>query len=347
MSGKHAAYATVKHIPSKKPKRKEKTKEQLIYTEVKTVTSQSNQTKKTRTESPEEKGILGFMELMMYSKVFQGQLPEPPLDNGTQENSTSKNMTLKEKPLNTGSPSPPEKFIAGILGIICFVLMSTVLTVIIVTPYSPSAREKLIVVILGIICFVLMYTIVRVVTFIPRTQISEQNKSSLVTKLHKDSPSAREKLIVVILGIICFVLMYTIVRVITFIPRTQISEQNKSSLVTKLHKGSPSPSEKFIAGILGIICLALMSTVVTMLVVTPYSPSAREKLIVVILGIICFVLMYTIVRVVTFIPRTQISEQNKSSLVTKLHKGKSAPIWTRASNKTDEITLEEKPIQLS
>uniref|UniRef100_A0AC11EE80 Uncharacterized protein n=1 Tax=Ovis aries TaxID=9940 RepID=A0AC11EE80_SHEEP len=96
MSGKHATYATVKHVPSKKPKRKEKTKEQLIYTEVKTVTSQSNQTKKTRTESPEEK------ELMMYSKVFQGQLPEPPLDNGTQENSTSKNMTLKEKPLNTG-----------------------------------------------------------------------------------------------------------------------------------------------------------------------------------------------------------------------------------------------------
>ncbi|XP_060270205.1 killer cell lectin-like receptor subfamily F member 1 isoform X3 [Ovis aries] len=89
MSGKHATYATVKHVPSKKPKRKEKTKEQLIYTEVKTVTSQSNQTKKTRTESPEE-------------KVFQGQLPEPPLDNGTQENSTSKNMTLKEKPLNTG-----------------------------------------------------------------------------------------------------------------------------------------------------------------------------------------------------------------------------------------------------
>uniref|UniRef100_A0A8C2QQK0 C-type lectin domain-containing protein n=1 Tax=Capra hircus TaxID=9925 RepID=A0A8C2QQK0_CAPHI len=39
---------------------------------------------------------------MMYSKVFQGRLLEPPLDNGTQENSTSKNMTLKEKPLNTG-----------------------------------------------------------------------------------------------------------------------------------------------------------------------------------------------------------------------------------------------------
>ncbi|XP_027397134.1 NKG2-A/NKG2-B type II integral membrane protein-like isoform X2 [Bos indicus x Bos taurus] len=35
----------------------------------------------------------------------------------------------------------------------------------------------------------------------------------------RDSPSAREKLIVVILGIVCFVLMYTIVRVITFIPQ--------------------------------------------------------------------------------------------------------------------------------
>ncbi|XP_024848406.1 NKG2-A/NKG2-B type II integral membrane protein [Bos taurus] len=52
----------------------------------------------------------------------------------------------------------------------------------------------------------------------------------------RDSPSAREKLIVLILGIVCFVLMYTIVRVITSIPRTQISEQNKMSLVTKLPK---------------------------------------------------------------------------------------------------------------
>ncbi|KAM7243932.1 hypothetical protein CapIbe_004540 [Capra ibex] len=121
MSGKHATYATVKHVPSKKPKRKEKTKEQLIYTEVKTVTSQSNQTKITRTESPEEKGssvpfpwfftvvILGiFCFLLLLTTgilgfmVFQGRLLEPPLDNGTQENSTSKNMTLKEKPLNTG-----------------------------------------------------------------------------------------------------------------------------------------------------------------------------------------------------------------------------------------------------
>ncbi|XP_070646203.1 NKG2-A/NKG2-B type II integral membrane protein-like isoform X2 [Bos indicus] len=59
----------------------------------------------------------------------------------------------------------------------------------------------------------------------------------------RDSPSAREKLIVVILGIVCFVLMYAIVRVITSIPRTQISEQNKSSLVTKLQKGKECKSK--------------------------------------------------------------------------------------------------------
>nr|XP_020729970.1 NKG2-A/NKG2-B type II integral membrane protein-like [Odocoileus virginianus texanus] len=67
---------------------------------------------------------------------------------------------------------------------------------------------------------------------------SSQHKleKSKPLQIHEDSPSAREKLIIVILGIICFVLMYTIVRVITFIPRNQISEQNKSSQVIKLQK---------------------------------------------------------------------------------------------------------------
>ncbi|CAI9166246.1 unnamed protein product [Rangifer tarandus platyrhynchus] len=52
-----------------------------------------------------------------------------------------------------GSPSPPEKFIAGILGIICLVLMSILLTVIIVPP---------------------------------STLIQEQNYSCLITRLQKE-----------------------------------------------------------------------------------------------------------------------------------------------------------------
>ncbi|XP_043297010.1 C-type lectin domain family 9 member A-like isoform X3 [Cervus canadensis] len=39
----------------------------------------------------------------LQKEVFQGRLPEPPLDNGTQENSASKNMTFKEKPLSRGN----------------------------------------------------------------------------------------------------------------------------------------------------------------------------------------------------------------------------------------------------
>ncbi|KAF4022794.1 hypothetical protein G4228_014562 [Cervus hanglu yarkandensis] len=104
----------------------QETKEQLIYKEVKTVTPQSNQTKITRTESHKEKGssvpfpwlftvvILGIFCFLLLLTTgilgFMGKLNKPC------------------------SPSPPEKFIAGILGLICLVLASILLTVIIVTP---------------------------------------------------------------------------------------------------------------------------------------------------------------------------------------------------------------------
>ncbi|CAN0291471.1 unnamed protein product [Rangifer tarandus platyrhynchus] len=78
------------------------------------------------------------------------------------------------------------------------------------------------------------------------------------------------------------------------------------------------------------------------------SPSAREKLIAVILGIICVVLMYTIVRVITFIPRNQISEQNKSSPVTKrqkeFHCGCCPKEWFTYSNNCYSISLEEETL---
>ncbi|XP_010856965.1 PREDICTED: NKG2-A/NKG2-B type II integral membrane protein-like [Bison bison bison] len=76
------------------------------------------------------------------------------------------------------------------------------------------------------------------------------------------------------------------------------------------------------------------------------SPSTQEKLIVVSLRIVCFVLMYTIVRVITSIPRTQISEQNKSSMVTKLpnecHCGHCPKDWLTYSNNCYYASLEEK-----
>ncbi|XP_025139028.2 NKG2-A/NKG2-B type II integral membrane protein isoform X2 [Bubalus bubalis] len=88
----------------------------------------------------------------------------------------------------------------------------------------------------------------------------------------------------------------------------------------KIHhsKGSPSPPEKFIAGILGIICLVLMSTVVTVIVVTPW-----------------FLKNSTVIR-----------EQNYSSLITRLQKechcGHCPQDWLTYSNNCYYTSLEKK-----
>ncbi|XP_023498885.1 C-type lectin domain family 9 member A-like [Equus caballus] len=129
MNAKHITYAEVKHHPSKKQMQKEKIKEQLIYSEVKTCTLNSNPTKITRTEPSKAKGssvplawcltvvILGiFCVCLLLTtgvlgyRVFQGRqtdLPKnTPWDNVTQEdNSTFKNTAVKEEPLNRGSES--------------------------------------------------------------------------------------------------------------------------------------------------------------------------------------------------------------------------------------------------
>ncbi|XP_066108705.1 NKG2-C type II integral membrane protein-like [Saccopteryx bilineata] len=66
-----------------------------------------------------------------------------------------------------GSPSPPEKLIAGILGVVCLILIYAVVRVLHFIPVSsPSPPEKLTAGILGVVCLVL-YTIVRMMHFVP------------------------------------------------------------------------------------------------------------------------------------------------------------------------------------
>ncbi|KAM9685059.1 NKG2-A/NKG2-B type II integral membrane protein-like isoform 4-T4 [Dama dama] len=76
-------------------------------------------------------------------------------------------------------------------------------------------------------------------------QNASQNLQGNEENYHsKDSPSPPEKLIAGILGIICLVLMSTVVTMIVVTPSTLIQEQNNSSRITRLQKGFPSTHRK-------------------------------------------------------------------------------------------------------
>ncbi|XP_066108708.1 NKG2-A/NKG2-B type II integral membrane protein-like [Saccopteryx bilineata] len=64
----------------------------------------------------------------------------------------------------------------------------------------------------------------------------------------KGSPSPPEKLIAGILGVLCLILIYAVVRVLHFIPSNVILKKNKSSLTTKNQTGTHDLSSAYHCG---------------------------------------------------------------------------------------------------
>ncbi|XP_036924388.1 NKG2-F type II integral membrane protein-like [Sturnira hondurensis] len=74
--------------------------------------------------------------------------------------------------------------------------------------------------------------------------IQQENDSELNLAKHprrqqrEDLPSPVDRLIAGILGVICLILMYTVVRMVHFIPCTTKLERSNLSTVTVLEKGT-------------------------------------------------------------------------------------------------------------